>query len=123
MDTMPGCRLAWKGCKANCMAVTNTLEKLRRLERYVSTQDAVDSVLEMTLEKLVRREIERLQLLRNELHTDLTTFEKTYGLDSATFYGQYEVGALGDAIDFVEWSSTVDMLENLDRHLQLLQSS
>lgn len=105
------------------MAVTNTLEKLRRLERYVSTQDAVDSVLEMTLEKLVRREIERLQLLRNELHTDLTTFENTYGLDSATFYGQYEVGVLGDDIDFVEWSSTVDMLENLDRHLQLLQSS
>lgn len=105
------------------MALTTTLEKIRRLEQYVSTQDAVDSVLDMAIDKLVRREIERLQILQDELRMDLASFEETYGLDSATFYRQFEGGTLGDEMDFIEWSSTVDMLENLGGHIRLLQSN
>ncbi len=52
--------------------------------------------------------------LREQLRADLAGFEEIYGIDSATFYRQYEDGKLGDAVDFVEWSSTVEMLNRIE---------
>ena len=57
-------------------------------------------------------------LLRDQLRADLAGFEQMYGIDSDTFYRQYEEGKLGDAVDFVEWSSTVEMLNNINEQLK-----
>ena len=51
--------------------------------------------------------------LRERLRAELIAFEQIYGIDSETFYRQYEAGKLGDSMDFVEWSSTVEMLNSL----------
>ena len=51
--------------------------------------------------------------LREQLRAELIAFEQIYGIDSETFYRQYEAGKLGDSMDFVEWSSTVEMLNSL----------
>lgn len=57
-------------------------------------------------------------LLREQLRADLAGFEEMYGMDSDTFYRQYEEGKLGDAVDFVEWSSTVEMMNNIKEQLK-----
>jgi hypothetical protein len=51
--------------------------------------------------------------LREQLRAELIAFEQIYGIDSETFYRQYEAGKLGDSMDFVEWSSTVEMLNSI----------
>jgi len=48
-------------------------------------------------------------------------FEKRYGLDSEEFYRRYEKGMMGDDMDYVEWSATVDMLAGIEKRVSLLQ--
>jgi len=98
-----------------------TLEKVRRLEQYIAVdQSAVNPVLEMTINKLLTRETERVLDLKRRLMQQLREFEENYGLKSAVFYTRYENGEMGDEIDFMEWSATVEMLANSDRRLALL---
>lgn len=99
-----------------------TLEKVRRLEQYIAIdQSVVNPVLEMTIEKLLTRETERILDLKRRLMQELREFEENYGLKSADFYARYEKGEMGDDIDFMEWSATVEMLANSDRRLALLK--
>lgn len=35
---------------------------------------------------------------------------------------RYEKGEMGDEMDFVEWSATIEMLANVDKKLALLES-
>lgn len=98
-----------------------TLEKVRRLEQYIAVdQSAVNPVLEMTINKLLTRETERVLDLKRRLMQQLREFEENYGLKSAVFYTRYEKGEMGDEIDFMEWSATVEMLANSDHRLALL---
>ncbi len=55
--------------------------------------------------------------LRARLEQQLADFEKQYTMKSVDFYKQFEHGDLGDAADFVEWSATFEMLENLRKQL------
>jgi len=101
--------------------MVTTLEKVRRLEQYIAIDSsAVDYVLDMTVDKLLAREVERMRELKARLTDQLAEFEERYALESADFYTRYEDGEMGDAMDFVEWSATVEMLENAERRLALL---
>lgn len=51
--------------------------------------------------------------LRTRLEQQLGEFEKKYAMKTPDFYARFERGELGDATDFVEWSATFEMLENL----------
>ncbi|MEW5766245.1 MAG: hypothetical protein AB1797_01290 [bacterium] len=101
-----------------------TLEKVRRLEQYIAVDNsAVNPVLDMTIDKLLAREIERMSELKARLAKQLSEFEERYALKSADFYRRYENGEMGDAMDFIEWSSTVEMLAATERRLSLLERS
>lgn len=90
--------------------IMTTLEKVRRLEQYIAVdQSAVNPVLEMTINKLLTRETERVLDLKRRLMQQLHEFEENYGLKSPDFYTRYENGEMGDEIDFMEWSATVEM--------------
>jgi hypothetical protein len=39
---------------------------------------------------------------------------------SDEFYPRFERGELGDATDFVEWSATCEMIQNLEERLAVL---
>jgi hypothetical protein len=43
-------------------------------------------------------------------------------LKPADFYTRYENGEMGDSMDFVEWSSTIEMLANADKKMALLET-
>ena len=101
--------------------MVTTLEKVRRLEQYIAVDSStVDYVLDMTVDKLLAREVERMRELKARLTDQLAEFEERYTLESADFYTRYEDGEMGDTMDFVEWSATVEMLENAERRLALL---
>jgi len=101
-----------------------TLEKIRRLEQYLAVDNsAVDPVLDMAIDKLLAREIERVRELKKRLAAQLAEFEEHYALKSADFYTRYENGEMGDSMDFVEWSATVEMLANAEKQMALLETA
>ena len=100
--------------------MATTWEKVRRLEEYLALSDSgVDPVVETTINKLLARESSRMVELKTRLTNDLLEFEERYALRSDDFYRRYEAGELGDAIDYVEWAATIEMLANVERQLAL----
>ncbi len=101
-----------------------TLEKIKRLEQYIAVNSSiVDPVLDMSIDKILAREIERTRKLQVRLLEQLAEFEERYGFQSADFYARYESGEMGDETDFVEWSATTEMLTNADKRLTLLEKA
>ncbi len=98
-----------------------TLEKLKRLEQYLASDDTtVDPLLDLAIDKLMQREASRLVALETRLRSQLAQFEQAYALRSNQFYTQYQRGELGDEMDFIEWAATVEMVERLTQRLNLL---
>lgn len=99
-----------------------TLEKVKRLEQYLAADTvAIDPVLDMTIEKLMQRELNRLLTVKARLSEQIAQFEDRYSLRSVQFYPKYEHGELGDEIDFIEWAATLDMIANLNQQAALLE--
>ena len=97
-----------------------TLEKVKRLEQYLAIDSSAnDPVLQMPIDKLIAREIGRVRKLTKRLAVQLAEFEKHYALKSSDFYTRYENGEMGDSMDFVEWSATIEMLANADKKMRL----
>ena len=87
------------------------LEKVKLLEEYVAVDaSVVDPVVELAIEKLLKQEASRMDELKRRLLRQQTVFEKKYGISSEEFSRRYEKGTMGDEMDYVEWSATVDML-------------
>ena len=99
-----------------------TLEKVKRLEKYIASDVAAfDPVLDITIEKLLKRETVRVGDIQQRLMEQLEEFEKRYGIKTTEFREHYEKGLMGDGMDFVEWSATIDMLANIQKSIDLLQ--
>lgn len=56
--------------------------------------------------------------IKSRLEENLATFEKQYAMSSTDFYARFENGELGDAMDFMEWASTIEMLDNLNKQIE-----
>ena len=103
--------------------MSDTLEKVRRLEHYIAGRDAaIDPVLDLTVDKLLQREQARVTELKERLADQLAEFEKRFQMESPDFYARYERGEMGDDLDFVEWAATVEMLANVEQQFSLLHS-
>ena len=102
--------------------MSTVVRKVKRLEEYIASTNASarDKVLELTIDKLLDRETSRLISQKARLEQQLAGFERTYRLSSKEFYDKFERGELGDAMDFVEWSATYEMVANLRRQLSIL---
>jgi len=87
------------------------LEKVKRLEAYLSMNNA-DSVLDKSISKLLEREQMRMKQLIFRLQEQLNQFEQQHRLSSQDFYSRYSQGEMGDDMDFIEWASTVEMITN-----------
>jgi len=98
------------------------LEKVKLLERYIADDvEAIDPVMELAIDKLLQREVSRMDELKQRLLRQRSEFEEKYGLNSDEFCRRYEKGAMGDDMDYVEWSATIDMLAGIEKRLSLLQ--
>ena len=96
-----------------------TAERLQALaELYRQGQES--DLMDRTLEKLLHHEAEQSQAQLRELRADLAEFEQRYHLPSDEFYRRYQAGDMGDQMDYVEWASLVQMVDNLEKRLDLL---
>ena len=96
-----------------------TAERLHALAELYQ-QGQVSELMDRTLEKLLRHEAEQCQAQLRQLQANLAEFEQKYHLSSTEFYRQFQAGQTGDAMDYVEWASLVQMAANLTKRLRLL---
>ena len=100
-------------------AITLTAERLHALAELYQ-QGQVSDLMDRTLEKLLRHEAEQCRVQLSQLQADLAEFEQKYHLSSSEFYRRFQAGQTGDEMDYVEWASLVQMVENLSKRLRLL---
>ena len=104
--------------------MVSVLEKMRKLEKYIAADTGtIDPVLELTLDKLLARELARATNQKETLTAQITEFEQRHNLSSEDFLAQFQAGTLGDDMDFIEWAATLDMLKNLNDRLTFLKSN
>ena len=101
--------------KANFM----TAKRLHALAELYQ-QGQVSELMDRTLAKLLHHEAEQCQAQLAQLQADLAEFEQKYQRSSTEFYRQFQAGETGDAMDYVEWASLVQMADNLHKRLRLL---
>jgi hypothetical protein len=100
-------------------AHTLTAERLHALAELYQ-QGQVSDLMARTLEKLLGHEAEACQIQLSQLQAELAEFEQKYHLSSTAFYQQFQAGQTGDDMDYVEWASLVQMVNNLEKRLRLL---
>ena len=100
-------------------AHTLTAERLHALAELYQ-QGQVSDLMVRTLEKLLGHETEACQVQLSKLQAELAEFEQKYHLSSTAFYQQFQAGQTGDDMDYVEWASLVQMVNNLEKRLRLL---
>jgi predicted Zn-dependent protease len=98
---------------------TVTAERLHALAKLYE-QGPVSDLMDRTVEKLLRHEADECQAQLRQLQADLAEFEQKYQRSSTEFYQQFQAGQTGDAMDYVEWASLVQMTDNLTKRLRLL---
>ena len=100
------------------------LEKIQILERYVSVDPSmIDSVLEMAIDKLLKRETARMGDMHLRINDQVVAFEAEYNMSSEEFRSRYDKGFIGDNMDFIEWAATLDMREKIQRHLSMIHKA
>ncbi|MBI4645329.1 MAG: hypothetical protein HY738_01745 [Bacteroidia bacterium] len=98
-----------------------TLDKIKRLEHLIARNSLSDNVLDITLDKIIAREALKLKHKIRLLKLQIKEFEKKYKIDSEKLKHDFESGNAGDNIDFIEWTATLDMLNNAEVQLAVLQ--
>jgi hypothetical protein len=101
--------------------MNQTIDKIRKLESIISINDTDDKVLESTINKILQREIDKLQSNLNELNSQIKKFEQQYHMDTGRFESLFNAGSLGDNIDFIDWASTIKMKEKVTNYISMLQ--
>jgi hypothetical protein len=98
------------------------LEKIKILERYVAIDPSmIDPVMEMAIDKLLKRETTRVGDMHLRIDGQIAAFEVKYNISSEEFRSRYDdAGSIGDDMDFIEWAATLDMWEKVQRHLSMI---
>jgi len=100
-------------------ASVSTLEKLQILESLCRS-GYQSEVIQRTIDKLIALEQDRVRRELSKIWARLRAFEAQYEMSSDDFYKRYEQGELGDAADFMEWSSFYDMAQSVQQQLNRL---
>jgi len=95
-------------------------ERVHILEKLYQ-QGQSSEVLDLALEKLFAYELDTCRRQLEQLEQDLAEFEAEYAISSAQFYTEFRAGKRGDAMDYVEWASLMDMADRLRERIVLLE--
>jgi hypothetical protein len=97
-------------------------ERVHVLEKLYQ-QGQSNDVVDLALEKLFAYELDLCERQLEQLEQDLAEFEAQYSVSSARFYAEFQAGARGDAMDYVEWASLVQMADRLRERIALLKET
>jgi hypothetical protein len=104
---------------ANRRREMDTQQKLEMLKKVYGNEETLDLVVDKLLEAVLNQH--RLNLKRYA--QDLQEFEVRYHMDSAAFYGRFEAGDLGDAMDFFEWAGLYEIYQTLQEKVRDLEAA
>lgn len=99
-----------------------SLEKLEILHKIYTRGGYSSEILERSLDKVIAYEITAAQRDAKELKERLQVFETRYKMSSDHFYKRFQIGEMGDDMDFVEWSVFYEMWMSLRERLEILES-
>jgi len=102
--------------------LADVISKIRVLEELAKL-GADDEVFLQAIDKLTKYKIEGLERDLEEIRNTLVKFEDKYGMSSAKFLSRYESGELGDDMDYLEWSSLLDMHGRIERRLEIIKGA
>lgn len=97
-----------------------TIGRLQALEQ-IYTQGYQDNVVDLTLRKLIERQVQQDETQLAELQRDLLRFEQRYGVSSSDFYARYQAGQVGDDMDAFEWNVAFKMYSRLAKAVETLR--
>jgi hypothetical protein len=75
----------------------------------------------LTIDKILQREINKLNLHISNFVVQIKQWEDLYNMDSQTFLEKFESGIIGDQLDFIEWASTLEMKSKSEKYISTLQ--
>jgi len=78
------------------------------------------NTLERALNKIDDIEIAIAHKQLTELQVKIQNYEQQYQMNSEAFYQSFNLGELGDDVDFVEWSAFYDMRQAVSDRLEVL---
>lgn len=93
-------------------------DKFELLRDSYAEDDALDPILDKLLDAALSQQRSRLKRYEH----DLQTFEARYGMSSSLFYERFEGGELGDAMDFFEWASLIELHQRALDKVKRLES-
>lgn len=99
--------------------MNQTLAKIKRLEKLVQEFPINDTVLDLTLDKILEREINKLEMKIADFSNQIRQWEETYQINSTSFIEKFESGQMGDNMDFVEWASTLEMKAKSEKYVSI----
>ena len=99
-----------------------SLERMQVLEKLYQQGQSSD-VVDLALEKLFAYDLDTCQRQLGQLEQDLAEFEAVYTVSSAQFYDEFLAGDRGDAMDYVEWASLIEMTHRLRERIALLEET
>ena len=100
--------------------MVQALVQVQKLEKYLR-DCGEDKIISMTLSKLFNYKIQEYENHIKELTLAMKEYEQKYKMNSMDFYQAFTVGRLGDAMDFVDWSSMYQMLNRIMKRKHLLE--
>lgn len=96
--------------------MASVMDKIAALQA-VGAEELVDQVLV----KVIQLEIDRLQQQQQRLQTELASFERHYQMTSEECQRRFDLGELGDAVEFFEWTSLYSIYQRNTQTLHLLE--
>jgi len=97
----------------------NTLEKLELLKENCNDQTELDRILGQLLSIILTRHHQKLSIY----NSDIEKFEQKYKLNSQDFEAQFNLGKLGDKIDFFEWFGLCQLRKDILEKISKLQQA
>ncbi|EKF86383.1 hypothetical protein [Methanobacterium formicicum] len=102
--------------------MVDVVNKIRILEELAKL-GGEDEVFILTIDKLTRYKMDKLDEDLKEIEAQMRSFEEEYGLDSDEFILKFDKGETEDNIDFMEWASLYDMKKRIHNRLMLLEGA
>lgn len=100
--------------------MADVINKIRVLEELAGL-GADDEVFIQAIDKLTRYKIKELEKDLKEIEALLTIFEDKHNMKNDEFLLKFESDKLNDEMDYLEWSSLLDMRERINMRLEIIR--
>ncbi len=102
--------------------MSDVLSKVKTLEDLIKI-GREDEVISKTIDKLTLYKLDTLKKDLEDIENKIFILEKKYKMDSVQFLQRFEQGEIGDDIDYLEWSSLLDIKDRITQRLKTFEGA